>query len=65
MQPMPMSPRQSPLEIGNAAVQWACTRRGRMLALAIVSCVILLGLGSIHNHEVGADFPAYRYRGIA
>ncbi|KAF2830764.1 hypothetical protein CC86DRAFT_464004 [Ophiobolus disseminans] len=51
MQPMPMSPRQSPKEIGNAVVQWACTRRGRTLVLAFVACVVLLGVGGIHNRE--------------
>jgi len=57
MQPMPMSPRQSPKEIGSAAVQWACTRRGRTLVLAVVAFTILLGLGGIHNREVGHNFP--------
>jgi hypothetical protein len=52
MQAMPMSPRQSPKEIGSAAVQWACTRRGRMLVLTLVFFTIILGLGGLHNREV-------------
>ncbi|KAH7083389.1 hypothetical protein BKA63DRAFT_152117 [Paraphoma chrysanthemicola] len=51
MQPMPMSPRQSPAEIGSAAVQWACTRRGRTLVLTVVFCVVLLGLGGVRHRE--------------
>lgn len=52
MQHMPMSPRQSPTEIGSAAVQWACGRRGRTMVMAIVLFTILLGLGGLHNREV-------------
>ncbi|KAF2036741.1 hypothetical protein EK21DRAFT_51610, partial [Setomelanomma holmii] len=51
MQPMPMSPRQSPVEIGSAAVQWACTRRGRTLGLTILFCTVLLGLGGFRHRE--------------
>lgn len=57
MQAMPMSPRQSPAEIGSAAVQWACTRRGRMLVLTVVFFTIILGLGGMHNREVSDNFP--------
>ena len=59
MQPMPMSPRQSPAKIGNAAVQWVCTRRGRTVVMAIVAFTILLTVGGIHNRDVGCNFPAY------
>jgi hypothetical protein len=56
MQAMPMSPRQSPTEIGSAAVQWACTRRGRMLVLTIVFVTAILGFGGMHNREVSDNF---------
>lgn len=56
MQAMPMSPRQSPVELGNAAVQWACTRRGRTMVLAVVAFVVLLTIGGIHNREVSCSF---------
>lgn len=52
MQTMPMSPRQSTTEIGSAAVQWACTRRGRTFVMVVVLFTILLGLGGVHNREV-------------
>lgn len=52
IQAMPLSLRQSPTEIGNAAVQWAYTRRGRTFIMAVVLFAILLGLGGVHNREV-------------
>jgi hypothetical protein len=52
MQPMPMSPLHSPKEFGGAAVQWACTRRGRMLVLTVVFFAMVLGYGGMHNREV-------------
>jgi hypothetical protein len=60
MQAMPMSPRQSPKEIGTSAVQWACTRRGRMLVLTIVFFTIILGLGGMHNREASHHFSFQR-----
>ncbi|CAN9165846.1 unnamed protein product [Alternaria alternata] len=48
---MPMSPTQSTKEFGNAAVQWACTRRGRMMVLTITLLTILLGLTGMRHHE--------------
>lgn len=55
MQAMPMSPRQSPTEIGSAAVQWVCTRRGRTFVMGIVLFMILMGLGGVQHHEVGFE----------
>jgi hypothetical protein len=52
MQMKQMSPRQSPKEIGSAAMQWACTRRGRMLVLTIMLFAIFLALLGMQNHEV-------------
>ena len=49
---MPMSHTQSTKEFGNAAVQWACTRRGRMMVLTITLLTILLGLTGMRHHEV-------------
>ncbi|KAF1845424.1 uncharacterized protein K460DRAFT_337606 [Cucurbitaria berberidis CBS 394.84] len=51
MQSMPMSPRQSPADIGSAAVQWACTRRGRMLLLTVLFFAVLIGMTGMRNHE--------------
>ncbi|CAO2655914.1 Nn.00g047170.m01.CDS01 [Neocucurbitaria sp. VM-36] len=51
MQAMPMSPRQSPAEIGSAAVQWACTRRGRMMVLTMLLLVVFLGMTGMRNHK--------------
>ncbi|KAI4624596.1 hypothetical protein J4E83_004272 [Alternaria metachromatica] len=48
---LPMSPTQSPKEFGSAAVQWACTRRGRMMVLTIALLTLLLGLTGMRNHE--------------
>ncbi|KAF7574567.1 hypothetical protein TUN199_08985 [Pyrenophora tritici-repentis] len=49
---MSMSPSQSPKEFGTAAVQWACTRRGRMMVLTFALFTILLGLTGMKHHEV-------------
>jgi hypothetical protein len=50
MQAMPMSsPRQ---EFGSAAVQWACTRRGRMMGLMVVLVLVFVGLMELDNHQV-------------
>ena len=51
MLPMPMSPRQSPTEIGGAAVQWLHTRRGRTLLLSVVFLAFILGLASVRHSE--------------
>ena len=56
MQPMPMSPRQSPAEIGSAAVQWACTRRGRTMLLTVLLFAVLVGMTGMRHHEVGCPF---------
>lgn len=52
MQSVPISPRQSPKEIGSAAVQWACGRKGRTMVMTVVLFTILLGLGGVHHREV-------------
>ncbi|KAJ4371536.1 hypothetical protein N0V83_004755 [Neocucurbitaria cava] len=52
MLPMPMSPRQSPAEIGSAAVQWACTRRGRTLVMTVLLFVLfIVGMTGLRHHE--------------
>lgn len=57
MQAMPMAPIHATRELGGAAVQWACTRRGRMLVLTVVFFMIVLGLGGVHNREVSNLTP--------
>ncbi|KAL6708971.1 hypothetical protein ACN47E_002098 [Coniothyrium glycines] len=52
LQPMPMSPRHAPGEIGSAAVQWVCTRRGRTTVLVATLFTILLALTGLRHHEV-------------
>ncbi|KNG45876.1 hypothetical protein DDE82_003842 [Stemphylium lycopersici] len=47
----PLSPKQLPKEFGNAAVQWACTRRGRMIVLTIMLLSVFLGLMGMRNQE--------------
>lgn len=49
---MSMSPAQSPKQFGTAAVQWACTRRGRMLVFTFALFTILFGLMGMEHHEV-------------
>lgn len=51
MRPMPMSPRQSPTEIGGAAVQWLCSRRGRTLLLSVIVLTFILGLAGMRHSE--------------
>lgn len=51
MLPMPMSSRQTPTEIGGAAVQWLCTRRGRTLLFSIVFLTFILGLAGVRHSE--------------
>jgi hypothetical protein len=51
MLPMPMSPRQTPTEIGGAAVQWFCSRRGRTLLFSIAFLTLILGLTGIRHSE--------------
>lgn len=63
MLPMPMSPRQSPAEIGSAAVQWACTRRGRTLVMTVLLFVLfIVGMTGMRHHEVGYNFQIQRQR---
>ncbi|KAF2130257.1 hypothetical protein P153DRAFT_356058 [Dothidotthia symphoricarpi CBS 119687] len=51
MQTIPMSPRRSPADLGNAVVQWTrCTRRGRMLVLMALFIVVMLG--TMRHHEL-------------
>ncbi|OAL52273.1 hypothetical protein IQ07DRAFT_678294 [Pyrenochaeta sp. DS3sAY3a] len=61
MQPMPMSPRQSPAELGSAAVQWACSRRGRTTVMVIVLFTVLIGLTGMRNQEAISS----RYYGLS
>lgn len=56
---MPMSPRQGPAQLGNAAVQWARGRRGRVLLLTAIFMVVVLGFAGARNSEVGT-FPSAR-----
>ncbi|KAF2628699.1 hypothetical protein BU25DRAFT_30730 [Macroventuria anomochaeta] len=51
MLPMPMSPRQSPTEIGKAAVQWLCSRRGRTLLLSVFVLTFILGVVGVRHSE--------------
>ena len=60
--PMPMASRQSLPRLGNAAVQWACTRRARMLILTITLFALLLALMGLGNHEVCRYSPLHEYK---
>lgn len=66
MLPMPMSPRQTPTEIGGAAVQWFCSRRGRTLLFTIVFLTFILGLAGIrHSETITAQYHSlseYQWR---
>ncbi|KAH5738065.1 hypothetical protein HBI20_015160 [Parastagonospora nodorum] len=63
MQAMTMSPIHSTKELGGAAVQWACTRRGRVLLLTVVFFTIVLGLGGVHNREaISSRYHALQWR---
>lgn len=64
LQAMPMSPRQSPADIGVAAMQWACTRRGRTLMFSIVFLLALFGVVSVGNREVCCRTPFQGMRSI-
>ncbi|KAH6633401.1 hypothetical protein C7974DRAFT_308858 [Boeremia exigua] len=50
-----MSPRQSPAELGGAAVQWLCSRRGRTVLLSIVVLTFILGLAGVRHSEAITD----------
>jgi hypothetical protein len=50
--PLPALPRTRPGEFGNAALQWARSRRGRVFVLAAVLILIILALGGAKNAEV-------------
>lgn len=56
LRPMPMSPRQSPAELGNAAVAWARSRRGRTIAISAVFVIVTLALLGASHSEVGVVF---------
>ncbi|KAF1834356.1 hypothetical protein BDW02DRAFT_598254 [Decorospora gaudefroyi] len=49
MQTMLMALGQSPAEIGRAAVQWVCTRRGRTMVVTITMFIVLFGLMGLQN----------------
>ncbi|KAJ6198622.1 hypothetical protein J3E72DRAFT_238691 [Bipolaris maydis] len=54
------SPTPSPREVGGAAIQWVCTKRGRMVVMMAVLFSVFLGLaGMKHREELSS-----RYRGI-
>lgn len=56
MQAMPMAfPRQLPAKIGAVAVQWACTRRGRMILLTGLIITVLIGLTGVRHQEAIAS----------
>lgn len=63
---MPMSPRQTPAEVGGAAVQWFCSRRGRTLLFSIFSLSLILALTGIrHSESITAQYHAlseYQWR---
>ncbi|KAJ8114013.1 hypothetical protein OPT61_g4002 [Boeremia exigua] len=48
---MPTSPRQSPTELGGAAVQWLGSRRGRILLFSVVALTFILGLAGVRHSE--------------
>lgn len=61
-----MSPRQTPIEIGGAAVQWFCSRRGRTLLFSVVFLTLILALTGIrHSETITAQYHAlseYQWR---
>ncbi|KAF3034604.1 hypothetical protein E8E12_004594 [Didymella heteroderae] len=66
MLPMPTSPRQTPAELGGAALQWFCSRRGRTLLFSTVFLVLTLGLTGVrHSETITAQYHAlseYQWR---
>ncbi|KAF1944764.1 hypothetical protein EJ02DRAFT_370768 [Clathrospora elynae] len=61
MQSISMFPRQSPAKIGSAAMQWACTRRGRMAVLTVTLFALFLGLMGMGHHEA----LSLKYHGVS
>ncbi|KAF1930042.1 uncharacterized protein M421DRAFT_59348 [Didymella exigua CBS 183.55] len=61
-----MSARQIPIEIGSAAIQWFCSRRGRTLLFLVVFFTLILGLAGIrHSEMITAQYHAlseYQWR---
>ncbi|XP_014551960.1 hypothetical protein COCVIDRAFT_19846, partial [Bipolaris victoriae FI3] len=55
------SPTPSPKEVGGAAIQWVCTRRGRMVVMMAVLFSVFLGLTGMKHRE---ELPS-RYRGMS
>lgn len=54
MEIMPMSPRQSPAELGSALLAWTKSRRGRTLGIFAVSVLVLLGIMGAKHSEVSS-----------
>ncbi|KAF1956926.1 hypothetical protein CC80DRAFT_534913 [Byssothecium circinans] len=54
----PMSPRARPGELGNAALQWARCRRGRMFMLSALLIVVVLALGGARNEALSGSYRA-------
>lgn len=54
--PASLSPRQRPPHIGIAAVQWAMSRRGRVLVATVVLLAVFLGVAGARHSEVLLDF---------
>jgi hypothetical protein len=50
--PVPLSPRQGSTQIGSAAMQWARSRRGRVLVASIVFLIVLAGIAGARQSEV-------------
>lgn len=46
------SPTPSPREVGGAAIQWVCTKRGRMVVMMAVLFSVFLGLAGMKHREV-------------
>lgn len=68
MEIMPMSPRRSPADLGNAVLQWAMSRRGRVLVITAVFALVFLGLSGVRHSEVGCletcfDIPTLAGKG--
>ncbi|KAF2262698.1 hypothetical protein CC78DRAFT_534573 [Lojkania enalia] len=59
MEPMPMSPGRSPGQLGHAAVRWLGGRRGRVVVLAGVLFLGLLGLTGVrHSETISSKYQA-------
>lgn len=52
LEPMPMSPRQSPSQLGGVVLQWVKGRRGRALAMSAVFVLFILGLAGMRHSDV-------------